>query len=126
MFLLSIDLLLIVALSVIAKQKNQTGCKVKCVEEICISHIWRRVKVIRGIFRSPFPGMANTVRLRLCLPSAVFVAQLCEQEDQEDQEPTTQSAEQATSQASSVGGGSSTQWVSGTSPPKHGIVTQLK
>ncbi|TNN88728.1 hypothetical protein EYF80_001060 [Liparis tanakae] len=47
--------------------------------------------------------MASTVRLRLCRPSAVLVAQLCEQGDQEDQEPTTQSAGQATSQATSKG-----------------------
>lgn len=53
--------------------------------------------------------MAKTVRVRLCLPSAVLLAQLCEQVDQEDQGPTTQSAEQGTSQASSASGGPSTQ-----------------
>lgn len=62
--------------------------------------------------------MARTVRKRLCLPSAVLLAQLCEQEDQEDQDPTTQSVEQATSQASSVGGGSSRQSMLGTSFPE--------
>lgn len=66
----------------------------------------------------PFPGMASTRRVRLCRPSAVLEAQLWEQGDQEDQGPTTQSAGQATSQATCVGGGSSTQWAVGTSTPK--------
>lgn len=66
----------------------------------------------------PFPGMANTMRVRLCRPSAVLVAQLWEQGDQEDQGATTQSAGQATSQATSVGGGSSTQWTMGTYTPE--------
>lgn len=58
------------------------------------------------------------MRVRLCRPSAFLVAQLCEQADQEDQEPTTQSAEQATSQANSAGGGSPSQWAAGTSSPE--------
>lgn len=66
----------------------------------------------------PFPGSANTVRVRLCRPSVFLVEQLCEQGDQEDQDPVTQSAEQATSQATSVGGGSPSQCVTGTSSPE--------
>lgn len=66
----------------------------------------------------PFPGSANTVRVRLCRPSVFLVEQLCEQGDQDDQDPITQSAEQATSQATSVGGGLPSQCVTGTSSPK--------
>lgn len=58
------------------------------------------------------------MRVRLCLPSVFLVAQLWEQGDQEDQEPTTQSAEQATSQATTVGGGSSSQCVIATASPE--------
>lgn len=67
---------------------------------------------------SPFPGRANTVRLRLCRPSVVLVAQLCEHGDQEDQEPTTQSAAQARSQATSEGGESPSQEAAGTASPE--------
>lgn len=54
------------------------------------------------------------------------MAQLCEQGDHKDQRPTTQSAGQATSQVTFVGGGLSAQWVAGTSSPEQDKVTKMK
>lgn len=66
------------------------------------------------------------MRLRLCRPSELLVAQLCEQGDQWDQQLTTQSAAQARSQATSEEGGSPSQEAVGTtSPEKRQLGIQL-
>lgn len=65
----------------------------------------------------PLSGSASTIRVRLCRASEVLAAQLWEHGDQEDQDPTTQSAGHGTSQANSGGGGSPSQWCGETSSP---------
>lgn len=65
----------------------------------------------------PWPGGASTARVLLCRPSEFLLEQECEQGDQEDQTPGTQSPGQGTSQGPRDGGGSSWQCSLGTTSP---------